>query len=616
MVAALVLPVVLGFAALSAEYGHGLLTQVENQRVADMASYAGALAYSATSSEAQMDAAARNVARLNGIAPSALAVALVPSPRDGTGEAVHVRVITENTLLLAPILGVAPQLEIAAEAYAGVTGAAGGCILALDPLDTGVTLSGGTEINANDCMVASNAGVSVPCGTKITTAALSHNATLADCQWEVNVKNPSGGPAPVSKGPSTDPLADHAGLGALRNRVSVIEDEDWASGGVSIPSGPSIDFAWNQAATIAQANAAGCNASFANPTWTLTCSGLVVNFDAVTVGGGITLNFNVGGSPNTVYNLGSISSSGAAAIRFGSGTFNVRGGLTIGGGIHTSFGAGTFRFGERVSITTSQPTTFGGPSTFEFQKGILVGGGATVQLGQGGTNRYELGPASSGHAIQVDGGGRLFMADALVSGAGFRARGNILTGGGSCLAIGASADHDIKGNVDAAGGIRLGAGVYTVTGYFALGNQGGGMVNCQGVNTSLLAENVTLVINGGAAPTSGTCAGQAFCAGAGYNGMVLSAPTAGSYAGLAIMGPQTAGNIRGALLTSGASGGRISGAIYFPHGPIQLSGGAGVAGGSDCLQLIGSRITLSGGTSAASECVESGSSGGRVALIQ
>jgi hypothetical protein len=48
-----------------------------------------------------------------------------------------------------------------------------------------------------------------------------------------------------------------------------------------------------------------------------------------------------------------------------------------------------------------------------------------------------------------------------------------------------------------------------------------------------------------------------------------------------------------------------------------MSGGAGVAGDTNCLQLIGSLISLSGGTTAASECIApAGGGGARPRLVQ
>jgi hypothetical protein len=71
------------------------------------------------------------------------------------------------------------------------------------------------------------------------------------------------------------------------------------------------------------------------------------------------------------------------------------------------------------------------------------------------------------------------------------------------------------------------------------------------------------------------------------------------------------------VFTQGASNSSLSGVFYFPSGPITLSGGATVGNGSgQCLQLIGSRVTLTGGTAAASACISNSSSAGGVVLVQ
>ncbi|MBL8582442.1 MAG: hypothetical protein JNL61_09470, partial [Rhizobiaceae bacterium] len=90
ILSALSLPVIIGTAALVAEYGDALLKRVENQRAADLASYAGAIAYDKTKSETDMTKAAKNVALLNGIAASDVQVSLVPSPRNVKNKAVSV----------------------------------------------------------------------------------------------------------------------------------------------------------------------------------------------------------------------------------------------------------------------------------------------------------------------------------------------------------------------------------------------------------------------------------------------------------------------------------------------------------------------------------------------
>jgi hypothetical protein len=75
----------------------------------------------------------------------------------------------------------------------------------------------------------------------------------------------------------------------------------------------------------------------------------------------------------------------------------------------------------------------------------------------------------------------------------------------------------------------------------------------------------------------------------------------------------------GASFTQGASGNSLSGAFYFPGAPITLSGAGNVGNGAGlCLELIGSIITLAGGSALASACsgLAGSASGGAVVLVQ
>jgi hypothetical protein len=98
-----------------------------------------------------------------------------------------------------------------------------------------------------------------------------------------------------------------------------------------------------------------------------------------------------------------------------------------------------------------------------------------------------------------------------------------------------------------------------------------------------------------------------FCVAAGYSNIVLTAPQTGATAKMAVIGPTSSSNTGGATFADGGSNAQISGTFYFPYGPITMNGGSSVLGSSSdatkCLQLIGSRITLTGGTAATSECI-------------
>lgn len=659
---ALTLPILLGVTGLVAEYGHSLSVEANNQRTADLAAYAGALAYSSGSSTVLMASAAKRVGELNGVAPANMAVDLVTSPRNSANKAVRAVITVDNPLFLAPILGVSNTVRVVTLSYAELGAGVSGCIIALDASKTGVTLSGGTSISASTCAVSSNARVEVPCGTRITAKSVTYDTTISQPCTGITAES-------LTKAATADPLAGNAAIATARARYATLAGQTSpAAPLVTAPTGGySIDFAYNETSTKAQATAAGCSAAKSGSTWTLTCpqtSGAVYNFANLTFGGGINFSFNPSGDIGTTYNFSgpltlqattifgpgkytfggtvtatsygrttfgagtfnfaqTFATGGSGTVTFGAGMFNFAKGMSTAGSVVTSFGAGTFNMGRSSTTcssstfslcnTSSGATTFAGPSTFRFQGGIANGGGSKLTMGSGTTNIFQVGPSGAGDAIFLGGGSKTYLADATT----FELGGNLWgpNGGGSCLVISAADQHDIRGNFNAAGAVVMGAGVYTIDGYFALGANGGGGSPCTGYTISVKATNVTIVLSGKSVPASGSCANTAFCVAAGYSNIEITAPSSGTLAKLAVIGPEAI--TAGAAFAEGGSGGKISGAFYFPVGAITMSGGAGVAGGSTCLQLIGSQITLSGGTTAASECVAAAGGGSaRPRLVQ
>nr|WP_281402303.1 Tad domain-containing protein [Rhizobium leucaenae] len=622
---AICLPVVLGFAALSIEYGYGLLVRDQNQRTADLASYAGALAYSDTNSEDQMKDAALRVAELNGIDSANVTVSLTSSPKDARAQAVHVNVTTTDTLFLAPILGVSSKLDIATEAYSSLGTAESGCIIALDKSASGVALSGGVQVNASNCDVASNSNLVAPCGTKITAKSATYDeGSSQPCPWTANIVQPDGNSAPVTKQYTSDPLEGNDGVSELTDRFDTIRGASWP-GKATAGNGQDIEFGGNSSPrdTAAAIEAVGCTYDPANynqywtTKWDISCSGSKISIGSLLVHGNLQVNFNTSGNKNTSYNFsGSVQNDFGTKLIFGNGTFNVARGVY---GADLTFGAGTFHFGmgdqncgdARYSLCSSGKLTIDGPSTFILDAGFYTGDGATLKLGAGATNSYTIGKSSGSNGIGLGGGSVTFMADANAGTGSFRVNGGINGGGGgSCITIPASAQHDISGSVNLAGGAKLGAGIYTVDGYFSV-NTGG--ASC-GNSVAVSGTDITIVISGTATPSDWECNGKAFCL-TGGNAVTLTAPQSGSNANLAVIGPQSSSNTKGAEITSGGVG-KISGAFYFPNGMIDFGGGGSlgnVPGG--CLQLIGASISLSGGSQAMSECALS-SGNGKVALIQ
>jgi Flp pilus assembly protein TadG len=630
VVAALALPVLIGFSALVGEYGRGLLVKSENQRVADLAAYAGALAYNATGSTTSMTSAADSVAALNGVAAASVTATLVNSPTGSGSQAVQVRVQTSVPLYLSQVLSSRTSLTVGATSYAELSAQAGGCIIALSGAGSGVSLSGGTSVTTSGCSVASNASLAVPCGTTLTTKAVSYNTTapVVGCG---GIQPPAGtGSVSISKKALTDPLAANAGVTGAYSHLSGITNLSGPAG-PSVSGGTAVAFAYSPATTQAQLVADGCSGSFASPVWTVTCpNGGSYTFGAISLGGGITVNFNTGGSASTTYSFSGLIDNSGTALNFGPGTYNIAKGVQNHGGASTTFGAGAFNIGRAASngICPAQYSicnpagatmTFGGPSSFSLQGGIYNGGGAHMTLGSGTTNSYWIGPSSDGNAFLLGGSAQLFMGDATGGGSNtFQVVGDLngSGAGGSCTTIAAAPQHDFRGSISLAGGMNLGAGVYSVSGYVAFGPSGGGDVTCGGVATGVMGDGVTLVIGGSTTPASGTCTGLAFCIGAGYGHVTLVAPSSGATQDLAVLGPS--GNSAGALFTAGASNTSISGAMYFPNGAISMSGGANLGGGAgQCLEVVGTQVSLSGGSTMATSCPSlATASSSKVTLVQ
>jgi Flp pilus assembly protein TadG len=630
----------IGASGLTVEFGNALLNHLQDQRVADLAAIGAANVYNSTSSATAASAAVSNVATLNGISSTSVTSAVVTSPSGDGNQAIQVTVSTTVPLVLSRVIWSQASLPIQVTSYAEMKSASPGCIIALNTGGTGVTLSGGTAVTASGCAVDSNNTVSVPCGTSMTTKSVGYDSTSAPSQPCNGIQAPSGGALTIKKQLTTDPLAGSSEVTGATGRLSTV-------GAMTSPSGPSVSggsalsFGYSASAVQGLITAAGCSSTFSSPTWTVTCpSGGTYTFGAVSLSGGITVNFATSGSASNTYNFnGQVNDSGTA-LHFGPGTYNITGGVVSGGGSTTSFGSGTFNIGQsstscngytHYSICHSGTLmTFGTSSTaskFVLAGGIYNSGGETLVLG--GTavsststgNSFNVGTASNGDSFDMGGGAITMFADSSGTGNLFQMAGNlnVSSGGGSCLWLGAANQHDINGFVSAAGGTTLGAGPYTVYKYAWFGANGGGDVTCNGSTVGVYGSGVTLVIGGNSVSSSGTCANDAMCEASGYAHVTLTAPSSGNTAGLIVVGPTSSSNTSGAGFAEGATSTSMTGVFYMPNGAVSLSGGASVGSSGQCFEVIGSQVTLSGGSELASACNISGtggSGGSSVALVQ
>ncbi|MDB5545287.1 MAG: hypothetical protein JWO64_2436 [Hyphomicrobiales bacterium] len=612
VLSAFLIPAAAGFICLTAEFGRSLVVKVENQRIADSAALAAANAYTSSGSTTTMTSVAQNVASLNGVAGTAATASIITSPRTAGSQAVRVVVSTQSPLYLASVVGFGNSVTVNSTAIAELGGAPA-CMLALSGSSSGVSLSGGTSISAPSCGVASNASVTVPCGTSITAKTVNYNGAAPSVGC-------GGITGPVRKAQTADPFIGNTGVSAASARAT-------AAGSLVAPTisavtpGTNITFDYGVTAK-AVLLAVGCTGTFASPTWTVTCpAGGTYRFGSLTMGGGITVNFNTAGSPTNIYTFsGAVNNTGT--LNFGPGTYTMAAGLRSGGGSTTTFGAGTFNIdryaaacsGATYSICNQGTTmTFGGPSTFVLTSGVYSTGNSTLTFGSGTTNSFNIGPGSDGNAVKTGGGANTTFADATL----FQIYGNITDSGGGCTYLSATPVHDIRGSLNLSAGVTLGAGLYAVSGYVALGASGGGNVTCNGVSVGVRGTDVTIAV--AATPAilgSGSCNGKAVCMGAGFNSVVLTAPTTGAYKDLLLVGPTSTSNSAGFTLVEGATT-TFAGAIYVPNGSLALSGGASIGNvAGQCLQIVARDMTLSGGTSITSNACVSGATSGVVKLVQ
>ena len=158
-------------------------------------------------------------------------------------------------------------------------------------------------------------------------------------------------------------------------------------------------------------------------------------------------------------------------------------------------------------------------------------------------------------------------------------------------------------------GLTLGSGLYAIAGNFWIGaSWWRRRVRANSVNANVGVSGLQCHDRdpGSSSMPVSTPSGagsNVFVIGAGFNHVTLSAPGSGTYENVTIVGPlQTCTG--GVSLTEGASATTVDGALYFPIGPMALSGGASIGNGAgQCLEIVATQITLSGGTAiSASPC--------------
>jgi Flp pilus assembly protein TadG len=594
VIGGLALTSMIGASALVVELGQGYLAKTDNQRVADMAALAAAIAYSKDNST-DLDARAKEVALANGYTSSSVSAA--KTTLNGA-DVVRATVVTSVSVQLARVLGFGASYDVTSVASASLPSApsAPGCIIALDSSGSGIKMSGGTTINATNCAVTSNSSISMANGPKLNASLVASatslsvsggsvltatSTTYGTTKYVENGSSINGANAKKSSS-AADPLASNADLlaamaaasGACGTKPDV----------PTIPVGDDLKPNYYPTTMTFQGKTATLN----NGTWTFPLGTYNIR-DLDT--SSLKLLFTNG---STVTISRTLTVGGGGGLTIGDGPVSITAPIALAGGTFIKIGDGRHYIGQ-----VSMPN--GGGSTLTIGKGdldvngsISLAGGVIMTIGAG---NYKIGNSSGSTtcsgtqtALDISGGSKLTFGDGA-----FSTMGDVKnSGGGTTIVFGATLNHIIGGDLNLQGDATFGAGRYTIRKGFS--NPTGG---------TMTGTDVTFIMGGTLAVSGGTS-------------VRLSAPTTttagGGFADVLFASSLTSAT----ALTEGAST-TFRGAIYLPNSDFTMSGGASI--GSSCFMMIAKSITLQNGTSAAQAdgcSIKSTASGGggNVALVQ
>lgn len=635
VLAALFLMVLAGGTAFALDLARLYLARVDSQRIADQSAIAAAFAYVQTSgSESAAVAAAQSLAAVNGAGADTVTTTIGPSPSGDGNKAAQV--VVQSAVWLSPfgrmLRPASSIITVPTTAYSEITDATVACIIALGT--GGVATTGGTQLSANDCAVASAGNVSATNGAPITAEAVY-------AVGSVSAANVTTTPTPgqIHPGASTpqDPFNPSGSVdNPVFSRLSTVEalaTPAFPSVG-SAPTGGSVNKTCSGKLSVPAATNYGQILSTWYPVCTeidflgggetdisggLSVAGnatVTINFAAGTyrINGGITVNGGSSAIINTSGTVvlevwGGITNNGSSLVLNGPATYYVQGGITQGSSGPLTFNnSSTFYVSGGIKVSNSGPTTFPDGTyvitSGDGTAGIDVSNNSTVTFGNGsfqianginlGNGRLKFGSAASSSSLfQVTGADR--NGDA------------IETSGGTSLTIGAFPNVDLNGSFVPRGSVTLGGsaypGTYTIYGNLDATNAGG---------YPFTATNVSLIASGWIG------------FGAGFNNVTITAPAAvdsttnGSLSTIALASDST----QSLTITAGAYNTKVNGAIYVPNGTLVLNGAGRLYGGTDgsgCAEVVAKGIAVNAGGGITTTCSALGGSGGgqgTVALVQ
>jgi hypothetical protein len=634
----------IGMASFAVDLNRGYETMVSNQRVADMAALAAAVAYGAAKSEAILQPTAQDLATVHGITNGTVVARLVTDVPTPGAKAVQVTITVPLNISLGRVLGLGASYPVSTTAIASLaTQSTAGCIVGLANSGNAIETQGGATINAATCAVAavgsvanngnaitakniiSGAGDIVNNYGTLTADLLRYAGNFTNPSWNNNV--PSADKRVKQSSTVADPLADNLDLGNARSLIGT-----WrAPATLANPTTPGGGAAWSFSSSPSTAAAKfrkGSSSNFTVPAGNYT-------IDTLAATGGVSVTFSAG---STVTVARGVTIDGGATVAFGDGTYRINGGfsaanVTFGDG-ELSIGQGTINFSgtNRIGsgpVTINAPLSIGGGATLAIGAGahgfggISVGGGSWLTLGAGAldvTGGVSVGGDSTiiagagdvtlsnpgANAISLDGSGRFFMGDGL-----FSANGSIVTGGDSKLVFGKTANHLINGNLSVAGAVLFGAGRYTIKGGLTNGTGGNPWPYTSPINNQTWGNSL-----------EGTDVSSYNMAGINVTFVLSGTINLSGAAKTIIVAPATTtsgGAIADILLDSltstdtnwaGGATSVFSGAVHLPNSALTSSGGNSSGSTARCFMLVAYRVTLTGGATAGSTCTGIGAGSG------
>ncbi len=625
----------LGVGAFAVDINQGYHERMRDQRVADVAALAAAVAYQANKDVAVLTPTAQDVALANGLTNATVTATVVADTPVAGASSIRVRVETAVPFALGRALGFQGSYTVGATSFANLPNPAPtpACFIGLSN-STAISTSGGATINTPNCAVA-GVGRVANLGTGITASSIvsgsgavennygslvantiSYATSFINPAWNTNV--PTADKRTQRSVTITDPLANSAELAAARALIGTVQAPP-ALTNPSTSTAANWDLNYSPAANVSSYRS---GSTYRIPAGTY-------NIGRLTIAGGITVIFE---GSSTVNIHGGVA-NGGSALTFGSGTYRINGGLNSGssgvtfGNANVHIGSGTVTFaGTNVfgngEVIINAPVSLSGGTSIRAGAGthrfvsVTIGGGSWVWLGDGdmsissglsvggnstyatGAGDIRIGPNASNRAVFLDGSANLFMGNGPVS-----VTGNFVTEGGSRLIFGRTANHYIDGDLLVRGAVLFGAGRYTVDGNFANGTGGATWpytwsvngvtygATLEGVSTSdygQIGVDVTFVSSGTINLGGGVIT-------------KLMAPTATTSGGA--IADVLFSSLTSADTTWGAGAQNIFvGAVHLPNSKVLMSGGNATLSGGQCFMLIANQISASGGAQAGSAC--------------